>query len=80
MALLIDPAIALAAAGADPHPPDDGLEAAIRRTTAGRRGYIGPLDLTDTSFRVELLLPERLAFEGRTEIAALGLVPGLPRG
>src|SRR4051794_1691446 len=62
-----DVALAVAAAGVDPTLPGDCLIDALRRAIADSRGYFaGPL-VGDIGFTVELLHPERMTFEGRTE-------------
>lgn len=70
-ALPIDVALTLAAAGVDFNLSEDELSVAIRSAIAGRGGYHTEPELTDIGYRVELLHPDRVAFEGRTPEMAL---------
>jgi len=64
-------ALAVAGAGVDPDLHGDGLLDALYRAIADRGGYVhGPV-VGDTGFVVELLVPDRATFAGRTEELAL---------
>lgn len=73
-ALPIDVALTLAVAGVDFNLPEAQLVAAIRTAIADRRGYHTEPELTDIGYRVELLSPERVGFEGRTSEMSLAWV------
>lgn len=69
MSLPTDLRITLASAGISIAEPD--LAGAITRAIGERRGYFAGPDVGEAGFVVELLSPERVTFEGRTETLAL---------
>jgi len=73
-ALPVDVVLVLARAGVNPNLPGDCLIHALRCVIADRRGYIAGPVVVDAGFTVELLYPERVTFEARTEELALAWV------
>jgi hypothetical protein len=69
-ALPKDVALAVARAGIDLELNEDALAEAMRSAIADRRGYVD-VEVAETGWRVELLAPARMAFEGRTRELAL---------
>ena len=74
MALPNDVALMLSSAGISTTLTGDALVTAIRSAIADRRGYLGELTVTEIGFRVELVSPHTMTFEGRTPELALAWV------
>jgi hypothetical protein len=70
-ALPTDVAQAIAGASIDIDIEDDALADALRGTNEDRREYLGDVGINDIGWRVELLFPARMTFEGRTRDLAL---------